>query len=209
MLEVLREPLESGLIHISRATQQAVFPARFQLIAAMNPCPCGYLGSHNNRCRCTSEQITRYRHRVSGPLLDRIDMHIEVPYLPPSQLAPENQSQENQGQLDSQTARAQTVAAYERQMHRCGKANHRLSTNEIKHHCHLSGESTQLLENACEHLGLSARAHHRILRVARTIADLAAVDAINNQHLAEAIAYRRLDRRYDVSMGKEVVSTTQ
>jgi len=197
VLEVLREPMESGQIHISRATQQAIFPARFQLIAAMNPCPCGYHGSHNNRCRCTSEQIARYRQRVSGPLLDRIDMHIEVPALPAKHLM-----RAGDNQPDSQTVRNQTQLARERQLIRGGKANNLLTTNQINQYCQLPKNARQFLEKACEQLGLSARAHHRILKVARTIADLAAVENIDGQHLAEAIAYRRLDRSYDYRIAR-------
>jgi len=193
VLEVLREPLESGLIHISRATQQAVFPARFQLIAAMNPCPCGYLGASNGRCHCTSEQVARYRARVSGPLLDRIDMHIEVPPLAAGAL-----QQPRNNQPDSTTVRQQVQRARQQQLQRCGKANHRMTVQDIRHHCRLQSAEQQLLESACEQLGLSARAHHRILKVARTIADLNHAQTIDKNHLTEAISYRRLDRRADL-----------
>jgi len=192
VLEVLREPLESGHIHISRATQQAVFPARFQLIAAMNPCPCGYLGADNGRCHCTSEQVTRYRSRVSGPLLDRIDMHIEVPSLPAGALR-----QQKNNPPDSQTVRKQVQQARQQQLQRCGKANHLMNIQEINSHCRLSSAEHRLLETACEQLGLSARAHHRILKVARTVADLDHSKQIDRHHLSEAISYRRLDRKLE------------
>jgi len=190
VLEVLREPLESGRIHISRVIQQAEFPAAFQLIAAMNPCPCGYLGSPQNRCQCTAEQISRYRNRVSGPLLDRIDMHVEVPALPASEIL-----KTGSNELDSRTAGEWTQQARALQLQRASKCNHQLGSAEIRRFCQLAESGQRLLEQACEQLGLSARAHQRILKVARTIADLEASEKISQRHLAEAISYRRLDRR--------------
>jgi magnesium chelatase family protein len=191
VLEVLREPLESGKIIISRAARQAEFPARFQLIAAMNPCPCGYLGDKNGRCQCSHEQIRRYRSRLSGPLLDRIDMHIEVPTVPFDELkTPADRSQDL-----SMLARERVQSARDCQLSRCGKPNHAMGIKEIENSCQLSAESARLLEQASQQLGLSARVYHRILKVARTIADLAAVDDISTQHISEAISYRRLDRR--------------
>jgi magnesium chelatase family protein len=189
VLEVLREPLESGHITISRAARQAQFPARFQLVAAMNPCPCGYLGHPSGRCHCSAEQVARYRARISGPLLDRIDMHIEVPPLPRGVLQDEQQGEA------SATVQARVVACRERQLARSGKANAQLNNREIKRDCRLSKEDAQILEQATERLGLSARAHHRILKVARTIADLAGSAAIGQGHLGEAISYRKLDRQ--------------
>ncbi len=191
VLEVLREPLESGKIVISRAARQAEFPARFQLIAAMNPCPCGYLGDKNGRCQCSLEQVRRYRSRLSGPLLDRIDMHIEVPAVPFDELKTAPVSAEDLSAM----ARKRVQAARDRQLSRCGKANHALGIREIENSCQLSAESARLLEQASQQLGLSARVYHRILKVARTIADLASVEAITTQHISEAISYRRLDRR--------------
>jgi magnesium chelatase family protein len=188
VLEVLREPLESGHISISRAARQAEFPARFQLIAAMNPCPCGYLGDPAGRCHCSAEQIMRYRSRISGPLLDRIDMHIEVPHIKHEQLhngAP--------GET-SASVRTRVQQARERQIQRCGKTNHTLSNREIDSFCKLNAADATLLENAIEKLGLSARAWHRIIKLARTIADLDDSDQITTSHLQEAIGYRRLDR---------------
>jgi magnesium chelatase family protein len=189
VLEVLREPLESGHITISRAARQAQFPARFQLVAAMNPCPCGYLGHSSGRCHCSGEQVARYRARISGPLLDRIDMHIEVPPLPRGVLQDEQQGEA------SAAVQARVVACRERQLARSGKANAQLNNREIKRDCRLNREDAQILEQATERLGLSARAHHRILKVARTIADLAGSAAIGQGHLGEAISYRKLDRQ--------------
>ncbi len=191
VLEVLREPLESGRITISRAARQAEFPARFQLIAAMNPCPCGYLGDKNGRCQCSHEQIRRYRSRLSGPLLDRIDMHIEVPAVPFDELKSAPERTEDLSKM----ARERVQAARDCQLARCGKANHAMGIREIEASCQLTTESARLLEQASQQLGLSARVYHRILKVARTIADLAAVEAITTQHISEAISYRRLDRR--------------
>ncbi len=190
VLEVLREPLESGSITISRAARQAEFPARFQLIAAMNPCPCGYLGHSNGRCHCTSEQVMRYRGRVSGPLMDRIDMHVEVPNVPREVL---RATPENRGE-DSAQVRSRVEAARERQSSRSGCANATLKNREVEKHCRVSDDDSKLLERAIDQLGLSARAYHRILKVARTIADLSDESHIQTQHLTEAIGYRRLDR---------------
>lgn len=189
VLEVLREPLESGHITISRAAIQATFPAAFQLIAAMNPCPCGYVGDSSGRCHCTPDQIQRYKSRVSGPLVDRIDLHIEVPTLPAAQRREDIKSE------SSQKVRDRVVAARMKQWRRCGKANRDLTHQEIKEFCQLNQQDSQLLDIAMERLGLSARAWHRILKVARTIADLANSEQIQTPHLTEAITYRRLDRK--------------
>lgn len=190
VLEVLREPLESGHITISRAARQAQFPARFQLVAAMNPCPCGYLGHPSGRCRCTEEQIARYRSRLSGPLLDRIDLHVEVPPLPRGTLQQHDKEEE-----DSATVRERVSRCRRRQLARCGKANSHMDNREIKQYCKLTGKEAQLLEQATEKLGLSARAHQRILKLARTIADMAGSEQIEMPHLSEAITYRKLDRQ--------------
>ena len=188
VLEVLREPLESGRITISRAARQADFPARFQLVAAMNPCPCGYLGDAERRCACGPEQIRRYRARVSGPLVDRIDLHIEVPRLAHRVLRGETLEE------SSATVRARVCAAHDRQLQRAGKPNSALHTREIERYCALGEADHRLLEQALEKLGLSPRAYHRILKVARTIADLAGSDGIKTPHLTEALSYRALDR---------------
>jgi magnesium chelatase family protein len=191
VLEVLREPLESGRILISRARRRAVFPARFQLLAAMNPCPCGWYGSADGRCRCTAEQVQRYRARLSGPLLDRIDMQIEVAPPPRAALAAATPA----GTTTSAIIRERVMRARERQLARDGKPAQELSLKEIECRCRLNTEGRALLERSGERLGLSARAYHRILKVARTIADLGEADDISTAHLSEAIGYRSLDRR--------------
>ncbi|MEJ2508537.1 MAG: YifB family Mg chelatase-like AAA ATPase [Gammaproteobacteria bacterium] len=190
VLEVLREPLESGRITISRAARQAEFPARFQLIGAMNPCPCGYLGHPSGRCRCTPDQIQRYRARLSGPLLDRIDMHVEVPSLPREA----HRADAEQPAETSAVVRARVGAAHARAQSRSGVPNARLEHREVARACALAPEDAQRLDAAIERLGLSARARHRVLKVARTIADLAGEEAIAAPHLMEALSYRRLDR---------------
>jgi magnesium chelatase family protein len=189
VLEVLREPIESGQITISRAAHQAEFPANFQLIAAMNPCPCGYLGDTNNRCQCSPQQISRYRNKISGPLLDRIDLHIEVPNLPRAEL------RQDTARETSTEVRARVVAARKLQLERSGKPNNLLGNREIEQLCRLNEADERLLDNAIEQLGLSARAWYRILKVARTIADLAGEENIQTSHLTEAITYRRLERK--------------
>ncbi|MBS0558042.1 MAG: YifB family Mg chelatase-like AAA ATPase [Proteobacteria bacterium] len=186
VLEVLREPLESGHIAISRAARQAEFPAAFQLVAAMNPCPCGYAGDPSGRCVCTPEAIRRYRARVSGPLLDRIDLQIAVPRVPLAELGDAAPGGET-----SAVVRARVVAARERQLQRAGRANSRLSNREIQRDCALTSTDRSLLERALDKLGLSARAYHRVLRVARTIADLDGAERVATAHLTEAIQYRR------------------
>jgi magnesium chelatase family protein len=191
VLEVLREPLETGHITISRANRQADFPARFQLVAAMNPCPCGYLGDASGRCHCTSEQVARYRARISGPLLDRIDMHLEVPRIPIEIL----RKGSAQGEESSASIRKRVVAARQTALERSGKANSALSAKEVKLTCNLTEAGHQLLEQAMDKFGLSHRAYHRILKLARTIADLAQSEVIEITHLSEAIGYRKLDRR--------------
>ena len=186
VLEVLREPLESGRIVVSRAARQAEFPARFQLVAAMNPCPCGYLGHYSGKCRCTPEQVSRYRHRISGPLMDRIDIQIEVPAVAESEITGK-QAGESSAQVRDRTARAREV-----QVARQGKPNARLSVKETEQYCATDADGEKLVRSALTRLGLSARAYHRVLRLARTIADLAGSETVTAQHLGEAIQYRRL-----------------
>lgn len=188
VLEVLREPLESGRICISRAARQAEFPAQFQLIAAMNPCPCGYLGDPSGRCRCTPDQVSRYRGKLSGPFLDRIDLQIEVPSLSHHELL-SAATGESSRQVQHRVARA-----YALQLQRQGKANALLGSREIDQWCAPDAEGEQLLKLAITRLNLSARAYHRILKVARTIADLAASSRISSQHIAEAVQLRKLER---------------
>jgi magnesium chelatase family protein len=185
-LETLREPLESGRVSISRAARQAQWPARVQLVCAMNPCPCGWLGHPNGRCGCTADQVTRYRSRVSGPLLDRIDLHVPVPAVPEAELLAATRSE------STATVRDRVVAARARAIERQGRANADLEgSREIERHCEPDAQGRRLLRDAIERLGLSARAFHRILKVARTIADAAASQAVEALHVAEAIQYRR------------------
>lgn len=190
VLEVLREPLESGSITISRAARQSCFPARVQLLAAMNPCPCGYLGDSSGRCRCTPEQVQRYRNRISGPLLDRIDLQIEVPNCGHRLFDREAMRGE-----PSATVRARVEAARDRQLARRGRINAMLTTRELEEDCALAVTDEALLRHAGERLQLSMRAIHRVLRVARTIADLDGSDRIVTGHLTEALSYRRTDTR--------------
>lgn len=190
VLEVLREPLESGSITISRAARQAEFPARFQLIAAMNPCPCGYLGDANGRCHCSTEQVQRYRARISGPLLDRIDIHCDVPRPPREALHPGAAAD---GEPSAAVA-DRVHAARTRQLERGGKPNAALGNREVNRDCRLDDDGQTLLDQAMDKLNLSARAYHRVLKVARTIADLAVSADIEAAHVAEAIGYRGLDR---------------
>ena len=187
-LEILREPIESGRIVISRAARHATFPARFQLVTAMNPCPCGLSGDDSGRCMCSGEQIQRYRTRVSGPLLDRIDIQVEV-------LRPKTSilSSSTDGIEDSKTVRERVIQARNIQFTRAGKCNAMMSNGDLEQFCSLNQETLKLLENAAEQLYLSPRACHRILKVSRTIADLDGVTDINSGHVAEAISFRRLN----------------
>ena len=189
VLEVLREPLESGKIMISRAQTSAQYPARFALVAAMNPCPCGYMGS--SRCRCSPDKINRYRDKISGPLLDRIDLQVNVPSVPREQLTKGGPPGES-----SAVIAARVAAARQRQINRQSCENGKLNTLQLKEFCQLTESQSKLMNTAIERLGLSARAYHRILKVARTIADLEDsvepenVSTLKDQHLNEAIGYR-------------------
>lgn len=190
VLESLRQPLESGCVTISRAACQMTFPARFQLIAAMNPCPCGFAGSPLRECHCTPVQLQRYHAKLSGPLLDRIDMHVEVPALPPEILTNESLAQRE----ESAVVRARVIKSRERQTTRQQKCNTELMAGEIERFCPLEDSSLRLLTAVMHKLNLSARVYHRIIKVARTIADLSGSELISCEHISEALTYRCLDR---------------
>jgi magnesium chelatase family protein len=196
-LEALREPLETGWIRLARAAHRADFPAQFQLIAAMNPCPCGFQGQHNPdltssslRCRCTPEQITRYQNRLSGPLLDRIDLHIAVSAVPLSALWATSPTTGVKPQSETEQVQARVIQARARAMQRQRQPNQALRDEALQQHASLSADTRQLLNAAAQKLGWSARGVHRALRVSRTIADLAGAGDIQAEHLAEAIQYR-------------------
>lgn len=189
VLEVLREPLENGAITISRAARQVDFPARFQLVAAMNPCPCGYLGDASNRCRCTPDQVARYRGRLSGPFLDRIDLQVFVPRIDEGALTARRSDSESSAIVRSRVCAARAV-----QQARAAKANAALTPADLERDAQPTDAAATMLRVALSRLSLSARAYHRVLRVARTIADLAGAATIDRAHIAEAIRYRELDR---------------
>lgn len=185
VLEVLRQPLESGKVTISRAAQHADFPARFQLIAAMNPCPCGYLGHKSGKCHCTKDGVLRYQDRISGPLLDRIDMQIVVPAVEPDVL-----SAAADGEASMLIA-TRVARAYQRQLERQHKSNQRMSTRDIDRHCKLERDGERVLRESMFKMHWSARAYHRVLKLARTIADLDGSERILEPHVKEAVQYRR------------------
>ncbi|MCH8499362.1 MAG: YifB family Mg chelatase-like AAA ATPase [Marinobacter sp.] len=196
VLEVLREPMESGEIVISRAARQVTYPARFQVVGAMNPCPCGYLGHPTIPCICTPQQITRYQAKLSGPLLDRFDLHVEVPVQAGEVLLGKAGAQE-----PSARVRDRVLAARERQQAR-GAVNAQLSGDALKKYCQPDDRSAAFLSQAMDRLGLSARALHRILRVARTLADLEGLETLQHRHLVEALGYRKLDRKQRTTAGQ-------
>ncbi|MFO0928647.1 MAG: YifB family Mg chelatase-like AAA ATPase [Gemmataceae bacterium] len=192
-LEALRQPLENGTVTISRALRSTTFPARFMLVAAMNPCPCGYLGDPRHACKCNPQLIDRYMGKVSGPLLDRIDLHIEVPSVPFQELAASADGTSS-GQMREQVGRVRAI-----QRERFGAdstcLNGMMTTRQLRRYCGLGADGRGVLQQAMDELGLSARAHDRILRVARTIADLDGSDPVRAEHVVEAIGYRSLDRK--------------
>lgn len=189
VLEVLREPMESGTTTISRAGRQADFPARFQLVAAMNPCPCGYLGDPRGGCRCSVDRVRNYRAKISGPLLDRIDLQVAVQRLPSEALRPGANDAES-----SADVLRRVCAARQRQQQRSGDCNARLKGEVLEEVCALPAKAWELLEQATDRFGMSARAHQRVRRVARTIADLGGEERISIAHVAEALGLRQFDR---------------
>jgi magnesium chelatase family protein len=193
VLEVMRQPLEDGHVTIARAAMTLTFPARFMLTAAMNPCMCGFLSDPNHICQCTAQQLQRYRARVSGPLLDRIDIHVEVPPVRYAELTDDTPAE------PSSAIRSRVNAARARQQARFAGTpvthNAAMGVRDIRQHCKLDAAGERLLEQAMQHFGLSARAHDRIRKVARTIADLDGAETITATHLSEAIQYRTLDRQ--------------
>jgi len=193
VLEALRQPIEDGLVHLGRSRQSITYPARFMLVAAMNPCPCGFFGSESAQCICHNGAVQRYRSRVSGPLLDRIDLHIDVPALDERHLTSEWPSE------SSASVRARVAAATDRQLQRFRDrggifANAQMGPQEIRRHCAIDAAAESLLHGAIRRIGLSARAYHRVLRLARTIADLEGQDRMMAAHIAESIQYRSWDR---------------
>lgn len=190
VLESLREPIESGQVTISRAARQCVFPAQFQFVAAMNPCPCGYFGDPERSCRCTPDQIRRYRHKISGPLLDRIDIYIQVPRLTTEILIDKKQLIAME---TSEFIRERVTAARHLQLMRANKANAKLTSKDLETYCGLDSESQVFLHQVINKFKLSTRAYHRILRVSRTIADLAGEELIRKAHISEAVSYRRVE----------------
>lgn len=187
-LDVLREPIETGQISISRAAQQVTYPSRFQLIAAMNPCPQGYDCDLKDNCHCSAEQQRRHRSRISAPLMDRIDIQIEVPRVPRETLRDETNGE------STEIVRERVALSRERQLQRCGKANSELGNKEIEQFCKVEGKAADMLDMTMDRFKLSARAYHRILKVARTCADLSGDESIQTPHIAEAIGYRAMDR---------------
>jgi magnesium chelatase family protein len=194
VLEVLRQPLEDGQVHLSRARGALRFPARFLLVGAMNPCPCGYHGDGSDRCLCDPGHVARYRARVSGPLMDRIDLHVEVPAVPFRSLAADRAGEA------SERVRARVVEARARQQERFTGvegvyANGQMDPGQIRRWCRPSQAVARLLQEGVDRMGLSARAYHRVLKVARTLADLEGAGELAEEHAAEALQYRALDRR--------------
>ncbi|MFW5971977.1 MAG: YifB family Mg chelatase-like AAA ATPase, partial [Bacillota bacterium] len=196
VLEMLRQPLEEGEVNIVRASMSARFPADFSLVAAMNPCPCGYYGDHHHECTCTGPQISRYRSKISGPLMDRIDIQIEVPSLGVDELTGENENSESSAEIREEVIRTHQLQL-ERYKEEDFNFNSQLNGHKLQEYCPVDNQGIYLLKTAIERLGLSARAYNRVLRMARTIADLEEKENIDSDHIAEAIQYRTLDRDMD------------
>lgn len=194
VLEVMRQPLEDGTVTIARASQSINFPARFMMVAAMNPCACGYLGDPRHNCSCTPGQVQRYESRLSGPLLDRIDLHLEVPAVAFKDMAGDEKG-EPSAAIKKRVSAARAVQKRRFAQRKTMYCNNQMKPKDIKKYCAIDASSQNLLEKAVNQLGLSARAYHRILKIARTVADLAASEAIRTEHVAEAIQYRRLDKK--------------
>jgi magnesium chelatase family protein len=192
-LEVMRQPLEDGKVTVSRAAGSVTFPSEFMLVAAMNPCPCGYFGDLKRECRCGPVQVQRYRQRISGPLLDRIDLHIEVPAVEYRDIS-STRTEENSSAIRERVQRAREKQQTRFHSDTKVNCNARMGPRQIKRHCQLTDESQELIRVAMTELNLSARAYDRILKVSRTVADLAASDAITPEHVSEAIQYRTFDR---------------
>jgi magnesium chelatase family protein len=195
VLEVLRQPLEDGCVTIARAALSVSFPSRFMLVAAMNPCPCGFFGDPTRECQCSPPQIQRYVSKISGPLLDRIDIHIEVPAVKYKELRGDAQI-ESSASVRERVLRARAIQVARYKGEKKLYANSQMPSRLIRTYCGISSEGEKLLETAIQRLGLSARAHDRILKVSRTIADLEGASSIQPKHLSEAIQYRTLDRTY-------------
>jgi len=194
-LESLRQPLEEGKVMISRVHGSIEFPARLMLVAAMNPCPCGFLGDIDRECTCTPFEINRYKSRISGPLLDRIDIHIEVPRIKYRDIRDQKKQNEKSNLIRERVVKARKI----QELRFCGTpitSNAQMGSKEVRYYCQLTGNGTKLLKDAFERLYLSVRAYYRILKVARTIADLCESDEIGQEHIAEAIQYRSFDRTY-------------
>jgi len=194
VLEVLRQPLEDGLVTLSRAAVSLSFPARFMLAAAMNPCPCGYFGDHSQTCRCSEVDVERYRSRISGPLLDRIDIHLEVPAVPYPDLV-DARAEEPSSVVRERVERARALQRERFQGERGVQANAHMTNRHLRRYCSIAPDVESLLRQAVHRLGLSARAYHRVLKIARTIADLDGADSLDTGHVSEAIQYRSLDRK--------------
>ena len=194
VLEVLRQPLEDGYVTISRAANSLKFPSRFVLVAAMNPCPCGHFGDTLHHCTCNEIQIKRYRDRISGPLLDRIDIHLEVPAVNFKDMT-RGPAGETSAQIKNRVVQARSIQTRRYQKTPAIHANSQMTSTDLKTHCHLDPPTMSILERGMEQLGLSARAYNRILKIGRTIADLAGSESICTNHIAEALQYRRIDIR--------------